>query len=153
LAADGFHPAGTTESANPKPRHAIRFARPTPGHVHFINQKIDRAACVLNFLAFLWAANMVSPKPGAAGLPTAATEVKVYGLDLTDYSPRAQFIVLGGGALISALVFAFLQEKVCVCAGGCPFASVRVTDASVVVGILLSQQGKPCDTEPNVMRR
>jgi hypothetical protein len=69
----------------------------------------------LNFLAFLWAANMVSPKPGAAGLPTAATEVKVYGLDLTDYSPRAQFIVLGGGALISALVFAFLQEKVCVC--------------------------------------
>ena len=43
------------------------------------------------------------------------SEVKVYGLDLTNYSPRAQFIVLGGGALISALVFAFLQEKVRVC--------------------------------------
>lgn len=59
-------------------------------------------------------------KPSAASLPEAPrADVRVYGLDLTDYSPRAQFIVLGGGALISALVFAFLQEKVG--GGGCPF--------------------------------
>lgn len=39
-------------------------------------------------------------------------EVKVFGVDLSHHSQQIQFAVLGGGALVSALVFAFLQEKV-----------------------------------------
>jgi hypothetical protein len=44
--------------------------------------------------------------------PEARPEVKVFGVDLTSKPQHIQFAVLGGGALISALTFAFLQEKV-----------------------------------------
>ena len=39
-------------------------------------------------------------------------EVKVFGVDLTVYPHHVQFGILGGCALLAALTFAFLQEKV-----------------------------------------
>ena len=46
-------------------------------------------------------------------------QVKLFGYDISGMTSRNQFILLSSGALVSALLFAALQEKVFLIEGTC----------------------------------